>query len=172
MCNSSFNLSNQHYLAVIAIFRLFLSFISCVLIFYRIKISISDICVHSFLHWVIIYWTAWLFSAEHVYLFLRFENTSWTDKMARRQMSLFSFLKPKVENKEKIVKIVLEKLVDDVVRGEEDVYIVNKPVNNVNKQTSKPPKKIRLIILWQQKKSINGRMINASNFGIHQAENL
>ena len=36
---------------------------------------------------------------------------------------------------------MLEKLVDDVVRGEEDVYIVNKPVNNVNKQTSKPPKK-------------------------------
>ena len=61
--------------------------------------------------------------------------------MAQRQMSLFSFLKPKFENKEKIVKIVLEKLVDDVVRGEEDVYIVNKPVNNVNKQTSKPPKK-------------------------------
>ena len=29
-------------------------------------------------------------------------------------MSLFSFLKPKVENQEKIVKIVLEKLVDDV----------------------------------------------------------
>ena len=51
--------------------------------------------------------------------------------MAQRQMSLFSFLKPKFENKEKIVKIVLEKLVDDVVRGEEDVYIVNKPVNNV-----------------------------------------
>ena len=61
--------------------------------------------------------------------------------MAQRQMSLFSFLTPKVENKEKIVTTVLEKLVDDVVRGEEDVYIVNKPVNNVNKQTSKPPKK-------------------------------
>ena len=61
--------------------------------------------------------------------------------MAQRQMSLFSFLTPKVENKEKIVTIVLEKLVDDVMRGEEDVYIVNKPVNNVNKQTSKPPKK-------------------------------